>query len=307
MMRTWSFLIFGILSAGLGAEEVRVATLNLQNYLVQDRWVEGRWMRDYPKPESEKRALRRAIMEMNADVIALQEMGPAPFLSELQQDLKADGLDYPHAIHFRAEDENRHLAVLSKIPPAEVFRHREMDFPYFGQRLRMKRGLLEVVFGEGEASWSLFVVHLKSRWTDDDRDPSSVERRTKEARAARNRILERYPEAKGKYLIVGDFNDHRESGALRRFLQRGDLRISEMVEAYDSRGEKWTFYYDDWDRYDRVDFILASPGMVQDVKGGRGVILDALYVREGTDHRPLFVDLVLDSQSESLSSRAEIR
>lgn len=287
----WFFALFCLLVATLPAE-IRVATFNLKNYLVQDRRVEGRWMPDYPKPESEKQAVQRAILEIDADILALQEMGPSPFLAELQQDLKDKGLNYPHAVHFRAEDENRHLAVLSKIAPDEVLRHTDMDFPYFGDRLRVKRGLLEVVFENDGQRWSLFVVHLKSRWTDEPQDPASAERRRKEARAARNRILERYPDAKGLYLIVGDFNDHRESAPLRRFLRRGDIEISERVESFDSRGEKWTFYYDDWDRYDRVDFILASPEMAERVKGGRGSILDSLYLFDGTDHRPVFLDLL---------------
>ena len=289
-----TLLLFLAAAAFLGAEELRVATLNLQNYLVQDRRVEGVWRRDYPKPEKEKAALRKAIAAIDPDILALQEMGPAPFLRQFQEELAAAGTRFPHAVHFRAEDENRHLSVLSKIKPAEVLRHTDMDFPYFGERLRIKRGLLEVVFpvpGAPERRWSLFVVHLKSRWSDQEGDPESNERRRKEARAARNRILERYPDAEGLFLVAGDFNDHRESAPLRRFLRRADIDISRIVETYDSRREKWTYYYDDHDRYERVDFILASREMFRRIPGGRGTIFDALFVREGSDHRPVYVDL----------------
>ena len=298
-MRRVALLLLLALGSAIpaGAADIRVATMNLWNYLVQDRRVEGRWMRDYPKPEKEKTALalRRAVVEIDPDILALQEMGPAPFLREFQKDLAADGVEYPHAIHFQAVDKDRHLAVLSKIAPVEVLRHGEMDFPYFGERLRMKRGLLEVVFpvpGADGLTWSLFVVHLKSRWSDEPGDPGSQERRTKEARAARNRILERFPEAEGLYLIAGDFNDHRDSAPLRRFRKRGDVEISRIVEAYDTRREKWTYFHKKSESYERVDFFLASPEMSRFV-AGEGTVFDPLYPRAGTDHRPVYLDLRL--------------
>ncbi len=293
-MRVRMFFLLLLLSPFANGAEVRVATLNLENYLVQDRWVEGRWRPDHPKPESEKDAIRRAISEINPDILALQEMGPAPFLLEFKRDLSDDGLDYPHAILLEADDPNRHLAVLSRIKPVEVIRHTDPDFPYEGERLRIKRGLLEVVFPAGdreEQTWSLFVVHLKSRWSDVDSDPKSSERRTKEAQAARNRLLERYPEGEGLYLIAGDFNDHRSSAPLRRFLQRGAVEISRMVESYDSRREKWTYHYEKFDVYERVDFFLASRQLFPLIKDGAGTIFDHLYVRQGSDHRPLYIDL----------------
>ena len=46
------------------AEAVRVATFNLQNYLIMDRMVDGKWKRDYPKPEKEKRALRSILKKL---------------------------------------------------------------------------------------------------------------------------------------------------------------------------------------------------------------------------------------------------
>jgi len=289
-------LVCGRLLASDGSE-IRVATMNLKNYLVQDRRVEGRWIPEHPKPESEKAALRRAVAEIDADILALQEMGPPEFLLEFQRDLKADGMDYPHAILMRAEDPDRHLAVLSRIKPLEVLQHSDLDFPYQDERIRVKRGLLEVVFPIDEGgleTWSLFVVHLKSRWSSVEADPLSQERRTKEAQAARNRILERYPEGEGLYLIAGDFNDHRDSGPLRRFLRRGSVDISQIVESYDSRGERWTFHYEKHDVYERVDFLLASPDLLPFVEGVEGVVFDPLYLRKGTDHRPVFLDLNFD-------------
>ena len=60
------------------AERLTVATYNLENYLSTDRMVEGTYHHDYPKPETEKTALRAVIKSLNADVIAFQEMGSLP-------------------------------------------------------------------------------------------------------------------------------------------------------------------------------------------------------------------------------------
>jgi len=287
-------LIFLALFAAEVAAEVRVATFNVRNYLVQDRRVEGRWLTNYPKPEKEKEAVQRAIMEMDADILALQEMGPPPFLLELQKDLREKGLDYPYAVILEAEDQDRHLAVLSKIEPETVHRHIDLDFPYGEERIRIKRGLLEVVFpadSDSAKSWSLFVLHLKSRWSQFDWDPGSSSRREKEARAARNRILERYPEGEGLYLIAGDLNAHRNSAPVRRLKSRGSVQISRPVESFDSRGEKWTYFYQKEDRYERVDFLLTSSELTPFVVGGEGVVFDPLYLKEGSDHRPVWLDL----------------
>ncbi|MEM0964535.1 MAG: endonuclease/exonuclease/phosphatase family protein [Verrucomicrobiota bacterium] len=268
--------------------------MNLQNYLIMDRRVDNRWVKDYPKPEVEKAALRRAVLEINPDILAVQEMGPGLLLREFQEDLEKEGQVFPYMILMEGEDEERHVAVLSKIEPLEVIPHRDMDFPYFGERMKMKRGLLEVVFPQqenGEDFWSLFVVHLKSRLTDNDSDPDSRERREKEARAARDRILEQFPNGDGYFLVVGDFNDHRDSASLRRFANRGDTQITRMIDAFDSRGEKWTYHYEKFDRYERVDFFLASTDLSRCVKGAEGKILDSFYWRVGTDHRPIFLDL----------------
>ena len=103
----------------LSGETIRVASINLQNYLIMDRLVEGEWKKQYPKPEKEKRALRAIIKAVDADVLALQEIGERPFLNELWMDLNVtSGPVYPYALWMPAADdeEERHLALLSKLP-----------------------------------------------------------------------------------------------------------------------------------------------------------------------------------------------
>lgn len=273
---------------------VRVASYNVENYLLMDRRVDGRWRRDYPKPESEKEALRQILCEVAADVLALQEMGSASDLEELRRDLHAMGLDYPHAYLMHGPDEIRRTAILAKFPFTEVIGHSELDFAYRGGREVVKRGLLEAVFETQGIHWTLFVVHLKSRWTEHADDPRAQQRRTREAQACRDLIREKYPpETHPHYLVVGDFNDTRASAPLQRFLTVGDTVLTKMIPCADSRGERWTFHWERQDIYDRIDYLLASPAMFPQVIGGQGSIYDRQPLTErASDHRLIFVDLV---------------
>ena len=285
-------LFFALWIIPLGAEQIRVATFNLRNYLICDRQVEGIWRKEYPKPEKEKAAIRSIVSKVKPAVLALQEIGPEPFLREFQKDLQTEGIHYPHSAWMEAEDENRHLAVLSRMPIVETRRHDDLDFKYFDGREKIKRGLLEVVFETNGVKWSLFVVHLKSKWTERKDDPEGAKKRTGEARAARDFIRANHPPEKpSNYLVAGDFNDHRDSSPLRRFLQCGDAKLTSILPAADSRGEVWTHYWRKRDLYSRVDFILASPAMIERVKDGRGKVVDSPEALTASDHRMVHFDL----------------
>ena len=276
----------------LEAEDLRVATYNLRNFLVCDRMVEGIWRREHPKPEKEKAAVRSIVSKVKPDILALQEIGPEPFFKELQKDLRTEGIAYPHQAWIEAEDENRHLAVLSKIPIVETRHHLDLDFKYFDGREKIRRGLLEVVFETHGVKWSLFVVHLKSKWTERKDDFEAVTRRTGEARAARDFIKKSHPpENSPRYLVTGDFNDHRDSAPVRRFLKSGDTQLTSIVPATDSRDEVWTHYWKKRDLYSRVDFFLATAPMLERVKDGRGVVADSPEAGTASDHRLVYVDL----------------
>ena len=79
MKPSWQLLLIGFLVCGASrarAETLTVATYNVENYVAADRMTETGYRKDYPKPELEKRALRRVIRALAADVVVLQEMGP---------------------------------------------------------------------------------------------------------------------------------------------------------------------------------------------------------------------------------------
>lgn len=246
----------------------------------------------YPKPEPEKAALRAVIREAAADVIAFQEMGDEAHLAELQRDLAREGMDYPHSAWLAAGDPERHVAVLSKVPFVRVERHARIPVRYHGTDDIVKRGVLEVVFMAGEAEISLFVIHLKSRYTDRRDDPGSATQRAAEAVAVRDLVLDRFPDpSTARFLIAGDFNDARDTRPLRAVTKRGDTQIARILPAADDRGDAWTHRYRGNESYSRVDFILVSPGLEAWAKALEIRVVDTPRVRNASDHRPVVLKL----------------
>lgn len=300
MIRICIQILFIVLAATFaatfsnGAEPLRIATYNVRNYLTMDRQIEGKFRRDYPKPEVEKEVVRMSILSASADILALQEIGTKAELLELRDDLAQDGLHYESSYLLEADDDVRRVGALWKshlsISPRP---HADLDFKLFEEPLSVKRGMLELqVELEKGSSFSIFILHLKSKYTSDKRDPQSTQRRTKEAHSARERILDLFPNPEtSPFMIVGDLNDHRNSSAVRRFLSRGKLQISTVLDVQDSSGLIWTHYYKKGGEYSLLDYMLASPGLTKTFETQSGIVSSEEYYT-GSDHRLAWTDLV---------------
>lgn len=290
-----TFFVWVVFIAGnIAQAALTVATYNLENYTIADRMVDGVYRPAYPKPEKEKAALRQVITGIAPDILAVCEMGKKEFLAEFQRELKLAGQDYPHTVVLEAADADRHVALLAKVPFKEVRRHAAVPIKYFGQPDVVKRGVLEVIFATREGDVSVFVIHLKSKFTERKDDPESAIRRTLEAEAVRDLVLARYPDpAKARFILCGDWNDTRMSRPVSALQKRGNLELGEILPAADSRGDTWTHYYRKEDSYSRLDYVLVSPALKPLVAHDRATIWDGAGTREASDHRAVFVELHL--------------
>ncbi len=293
-----ALLVAAILGAGAArAETLTLATYNIENYGPANRVTEAGYRKDYPKPEAEKQALRTVLRALDADVLVLQEMGGQIYLDELRRDLGAEGLNYSHAVLLAGDDADRHVALLSKRAWTSVAQHTDLEVRYFGQKERVRRGLLEVRFEVAGRELTVFGLHLKSRYTDRPDDPLSAVRRAAEATAVRDRILLRCADpATARFVVLGDCNDDKNSKALGFLQQRGKTKIAELLPANDGRGENWTHAYRKNDTYTRVDHVLVSAALRPAVRGGEARIYDGPGWREASDHRPVSVTLDLGAK-----------
>lgn len=294
-MRTLLYLLTLIATVlPLHAQTIRVATLNLHNYTLAHRHIDGSFAPDYPKPESEKAALHRILLATNADILCLQEIGPAPHLEELRRDLRTLGLDYPHSLHLAAADTSRCLAILSRIPWHTATRHTQLRFTHDDHTHTLKRGLIQLHFTTPTSHWTLYNLHLRSRLTEDPADPGNSRLRTAEATAIRNHILKHHAaDTAPLYLIAGDFNDTKDSPPLRRFLKRGDTTPTLLLPTADAHGHTWTYHHKHTDTYTRIDYLLPSPTLLSHIDQQRAHILTHPDTHHATDHRLLYLDLHL--------------
>lgn len=290
------FIVVGF--SDLWASSIRLATLNVRNYLPVTRRIDGVTYKNYPKPEEEKTALRTVVQSVNPDVLALQEMGPAPYLEEFRRDLRDEGLDYPYWVHLKAEDEERHTAILSKIPFRER-KHGKLPYPYRAEDdvQHVKRGLLEIILDHEEGEWSVFNLHLKSKLPRKG-DPKSALMREMEGRTVAEKIRSLFPDSKRDlYVVLGDFNDQANTPAVTAFTDapKGEQPVAKPIDARDDKGTPWTSHWDKMDLSETVDYIMVSQAMEPYVKNNRGHIVNTPEMRLGSDHRLVWCDIDFES------------
>lgn len=275
-------------AASAAAEPLRVASYNLENYNLTDRMTADGFAKNAPKPEKAKTALRTVIRAMNADVLAVQEIGGAPFVEELRRDLASDGLNYPYTVTLDGPDPHRRLAVFSKKPfiKTNLFARIETGFaiPSPEEHVAVvNRGLLGVDIAAGKTTLRIYTVHLKSRLTRDKRDPRAEGERLAEALAIIRTLGDKPAH---ETLLLGDFNDAPNTATLTAFTKPpiGYTRL----DTVDSRGENWTYRNDKKGFFDRSDYAFTSATLRPRVTRSRAY--EHPKTAEASDHRPVVID-----------------
>lgn len=202
-----------------GAQIFRVATFNIENYLDTRSGTR-------PAKSREGRAkVCESIVAIKPDIIALQEVGSTNALLELQADLKAAGLDLPYWDQVAGYDTNIHVSVLGRFPIIVRRPHTNESFLLQGRRFHVSRGFAEMeIQVTAKYKFTLIAAHLKSRRPDPMADEE--EWRYEEAVALRRVIDARLADDPGQKLVVlGDFNDIKDSKPLRTIMGRGRTRL----------------------------------------------------------------------------------
>ena len=140
-------------------------------------------------------------------------MGGDRALADLQERLKARGLEYPHSVVLEREGEDRALALLSQHPIVRDDSRR--NFSLHGQKRRkMLRGILDAtVMLEDGRYFRIVGAHLKSRVANDAAAAEHL--RAREARTLAFYLHEQMKHAPNvPILVYGDWNDGPEDGSL---------------------------------------------------------------------------------------------
>ena len=289
-------VLFGCAPLLSGAELIRIATYNVENYLLASNET-----RLAKSPESRAK-VRDNLLALKADVIALQEIGGRPGLDDLRQALKATGQDYPHSEIAYGWDTNIQVAVLSKFPIVARRSHTNESYLLYGRRFHVGRAFLEVdIQPNPQYTFTLITTHLKSRRQVAEGD--EAEMREQEAVLLRekiDRLLNRNREV--NLVVLGDLNDVRDSKSTRAVLGRGrnaliDTRPAERngdnlpnpIPRYDPRNITWTHFYGKEDTYSRIDYILLSSSMAPEWVKDESYIFTTANWGLASDHRPVTI------------------
>lgn len=212
-------LLWLLQTAVAGAQVFRVATFNIENYLDAPSGTRP------AKSRAGQARVRDSILAIKPDVIALEEVGSTNALLELQASLKAAGLDLPNWDLITGYDTNIHVCVLSRFPIVARRPHTNENFLLDGLRLQVSRGFAEMdIQVNPKYKFTLIAAHLKSRRPTPIADEE--EWRYEEAVALRRVIDARLEADPGQNLVVlGDFNDTKDSKPVRTIMGRGHTRL----------------------------------------------------------------------------------
>ncbi|MBI5761321.1 MAG: endonuclease/exonuclease/phosphatase family protein [Planctomycetales bacterium] len=308
----------------IAGDQLKVATLNCEFMLRKsvhvkfglelDRkeWTDAQrtqWdqpgFRDARFREAAK-AVATVIKRIDADVVALCEVGNDTDVAELQREIATLGLNYSHRAVCHSTDTftGQHVAVLSKrklndiktsIPGREHY-DRELDDPETEEDTGISKGM-SVSFDVADRPLRLYVTHLSSERGGHEKD----EQRIAQASIVRRNYLPQL--LAGDFVIVaGDLNDHPGQPAIRRIRGRDDIQPDLLntgdVKYFDSKklGTRWTYEY--LGMRNQLDYILLSESIPESCRQ-QGVKAETVEVTEtiagteflATDHRAFVVRL----------------
>ena len=295
---------------------IRVATYNVLNYFddVDDPQLSGEWDdKDLTSSESQLRALAAAIRELDADVLALQEVESEEALVRFRDRYLRD-MGYDHvasldAGYYRGVEQS----VLSRIPitsvknwpklsTADVRREGEGFQPVPADPItEMQRSPLRVDLRTQDGyELTLFVVHLKSGGL------AHAYRREAEGLKVLELVEEcRQEDPKRNIIVLGDFNAKHTYKSMRLLFEAGliDTMQHRATEYNDSDTPHWVTH----ESGRVIDYILVTPTTMMEVVPGSGFVLGTFYpgdqnhynwrtdeAPEGhaSDHYPVAIDLI---------------
>jgi endonuclease/exonuclease/phosphatase family metal-dependent hydrolase len=208
-----SFLVFLTFSAcgensekrEIGEKRLRVASYNVENLFDLD-YSGGEYKEYIPNSESGwnsviyKKKLRNiafVVAQLEADIIAFQEIENKNALLDLRDEIKKRGIYYKYsAIADTKQKKSKRVSVtttlLSKFPIESISEVKVSNHP-------MNRDILEVGVKIGDEVLYIFVNHWKSK-------SGGESRRIKSAEALKER-LDKFP-SDTPYILLGDFNSN---------------------------------------------------------------------------------------------------
>ena len=120
----------------------------------------------------------------------------------------------------------------------------------------------------------------------------------------------------GNLIVLGDFNDTKDTKAIRALIGRGKSALIDTRPAerngdnlpnanprFEPRNVTWTHYYGKEDSYSRLDYILISHGLAKEWDKSETYILSIPNWGQASDHRPIVAGFIAEDKSSERESR----
>ncbi len=264
--------------------EIVVGAYNLLN-LFDDH--DDPYRNDEPtpaKPRAELERLAESIRQLNADVLAVEEVENRDYLERFVNVFLAD-MGYEHVVLMEGNDmRGIDVGVVSRIPVGEVRSNRHTRFPgKDGVPSRFQRDVLEVTLepADGEP-FAVWVVHLKSNSGGrEEAEPI----RLPEAQQIRNMIdAELAADPNARIIVTGDFNDTWDSRTMKIIAGSSE---GAMFSAGSESQDAGLVTYNEGEFRSVIDFLLCSPAMARQFVKGSYRNPQGSVEQTGSDHNPI--------------------
>ena len=298
------------------ADSIRIGSYNVLNYFdeIDDPALSGRWDdADLASRPGQLVALAKAIRELDADVLALQEVESLEALLRFRDEHLAD-MGYRHvasldAGYYRGVEQS----ILSRVPitqtlnwpalsTANVVRKGE-GFQPVPERpeLAFQRSPLMVDLKTDDGyEFTLVVVHLKSGGL------AHAYRREAEGLKLLEIVASRVGEDPSRNVIVlGDFNAKPEYKSMQLLVDGGltDAMGHRVDDPSDAKFARWVTH----ESGRIIDYILVNDGAAEEVVPRSGFVLGTFYPGDSnhydwrtddapeahaSDHYPIAIDII---------------
>ncbi len=268
----------------------RIATFNILNLFdgEDDPYHDDEGTPAKPREAIEK--VEATIRQMDADVVALQEVENRFYLQRFV-DLLLPDMGYNEVVLLEGNDHRGiDVAILSRFPVGPVTSHRHLAFPDGeGKPMSFRRDLLRArIEPPGVQPFDMFVVHLKSKGGVPE---ASLPIRLGEARAIR-RICDALlaERSTARFVICGDFNDTIDSEPIKTIIGTG---AGALRPATDRLAAADRITYNREPHRSQIDFVLCSPALAGCLRADSTRIVAGSEATIGSDHNPLVAEFDL--------------
>ena len=296
-MRPHTAVIAVLLLAALhtaNADIVTIATLNVENFFDAHDDPYRRDEGTRPKADESQRLLAMAIKELDADLLALQEVESREVLEQFNRERLA-GM-YAHVVCLEGNDgRGIDVALLSKLPVtfAASYQHRRwppvQGIPY---ATGFARDVLRVrIQATDQTPLELLVLHLKSKGGGVPSDHWR-EREAREVRAIVQEIVAADPDV--QLAVLGDFNYLPNAPPLSPlFDPNAQPRLIDVTKSVPLI-ERWSFIYKEAKQ--QLDYLLVNQALHKNLAAGS--VRFTRPPEEAADHSALTAKFDLPGTAE---------